>query len=486
MPPARVCLTVTGMSLARGLKAVERCRRYIDLVELRADFLSASELSRLSRFPRLAGLPVILTLRRRQDRGGFAGTEAERRGLLAAAGGSFAYVDLEEDLEAPDLEAALRSRGVRIIRSFHDFEKVPADLAERVRRLPRRGDEIPRAAVRPAGCGDLLRLVRSAREVRDIRDKLLIGMGPVGLPTRILSARLGSGICFTAEPGEEPAPGRLDPVTLAELYRFAAIRESTGLFGVIGNPIAHSRSPEIHNRGYARLGLDAVYLPFLVDDPGAFFALARELDIRGFSVTIPHKQAVLPLLTKADEAVRRVGACNTVIRRGRGWQGSNTDVEGFLQPLRGHLPASGAGGLSAAVIGAGGAARAVVFALTGVGIRPLVLNRSPERAAALAREFGCTHAGLDARAPELLRAHSGLIVQTSSVGMEPDDAGDPLPEYVFRGHEIVYDLVYKPPRTRFLARAEAAGCTVIPGYRMLRAQAEAQFRLFTGQSLPPD
>jgi 3-dehydroquinate dehydratase/shikimate dehydrogenase len=483
---AKVCLALSGQSLARNLETLERYREHVDLVELRADFLAAGELASLGRFPALAGLPAILTLRRSRDRGGFSGSEAERLRLLRAAGGRFAFVDLEEDLGASELEAKLRAHGTRIIRSLYDFEKVPEQLAGRVRRLARRADEIPKAALWPRGCADLLRLLRCARELEDLREKVLIGMGPVGLPTRVLAARLGSEICFTAAPGAESAPGQLDPLTLAKLYRFKAISAATQVFGVIGNPIMHSRSPEIHNRGYARLNLDAVYLPFLVDDPESFLALASELDVRAFSVTIPHKQAILPLLTAADEAVGRVGACNTVVRHDRGWWGGNTDVEGFLQPLRPHLDPAGSGRLAAAVIGAGGAARAVVCALGSLGIRPLILNRSPEKAAALAEVFGCRHGGLDAQGLALLEENNDLIVQTTPVGMEPQEAQDPLPDYVFRGSEIVYELIYKPERTRLLARAQAAGCAVISGYAMLKAQARAQFKLFTGHALPPD
>ena len=486
MPAPLICLAVTEKSLARGLETVERYRRCIDLVELRADALSEDELSSLGRFPSLIRLPVILTVRRRRDHGGFGGDEAGRRRLLWAAGAGFAYVDLEEDLRDGSLEAYLRSRGVRIIRSLHDFEGLPGDLAQRVRRLPHRGDEIPKAAVRPTGCRDFLALLHCARELKDLEEKVLIGMGPEGVPTRVLAARLGSSICFTGAPGAESAPGQLDPATLTELYRFSRITESTRLFGVIGNPIAHSRSPEIHNRGYAGLNLDMVYLPFLVHDPEAFFALAAELDIRGFSVTLPHKQAVLPLLDEAEEAVLQVGACNTVVRRKGGWRGSNTDVEGFLGPLRPHLGRAGRKDLTAAVIGAGGAARAVVYALGTLGIRPLILNRHPERAAALAEAFGCPSGGLDAAGRKLLAEHNGLIVQATSAGMAPREAEDPLPEYAFQGGEIVYDLVYAPPRTCFLARAAAAGCRVIYGYQMLQAQAEAQFRLFTGEALPPE
>jgi len=157
-------------------------------------------------------------------------------------------------------------------------------------------------------------------------------------------------------------------------------------------------------------------------------------------------------------------------------------VEGFLNPLLRRLGEIRPG-LGATVIGAGGAARAVVCALARSGVRPLILNRSVQRARGLAEDFGCRGGGLDQ--VELIQGHNELIVQTTSVGMEPAVEGDPLPDYRFNGSELVYDLVYKPQLTVFLKRAEAAGCTVIPGREMLDRQAEIQFKLFTGQDYPP-
>ncbi|MBA7668777.1 Shikimate dehydrogenase (NADP(+)) [subsurface metagenome] len=188
-----------------------------------------------------------------------------------------------------------------------------------------------------------------------------------------------------------------------------------------------------------------------------------------------------------EGSIKGIGACNTMIRKGSSWYGVNTDVEGFLAPLksRGWAGSESANPKrQATVLGAGGAARAVVYALIREGIDPLILNRSLERARALARSFGCAYSGLNRQGQALMENYSDLIVQATSVGMEPEVEGDPLPGYHFRGTEIVYDLVYKPPLTRFLKRAGDSGCTVIQGLEMLRAQAGAQFKLFTGRDYP--
>jgi len=243
--------------------------------------------------------------------------------------------------------------------------------------------------------------------------------------------------------------------------------------------VAGSLSPRLHNRGLAALGLDAVYLPFLVDELASFFRLAELLRLQGLSVTIPHKEGVLPFLAQRNEAVQAIGACNTLLRAQEGWRGENTDAEGFLSPL-GCLRA----GSRAVVLGAGGAARAIVYALRRAGLEVLILNRTAARAERLAAEFGCRAAGLDSRGLELLRERADLIVQATSAGMEPEVEADPLPEYRFRGGEIVYDIVYKPPLTRFLKRARRAGCRVIPGLEMLLGQGRAQFKLFTGREYP--
>ncbi len=502
---SRICLCLTGASLQQNAALLRRERRWVDLVELRADFLSPAELAHLARFPALVDLPVILTLRRAADGGRCA--EADRRRLLrealagAGSGGAvrvpaanpgYAFVELEHDFSDPELEDAARARGCRVIRSFRDLHGVPAGLAARVRRLARRAGErgeLARAEVRVRGSRDQRRLAEAFRDLRGV-EKILLGLGEFGGFSRILAGKLGSWLtcCSPARAEGEPeaaAEGQTDPRVLTELYRFRSIGPDTAVYGVVGNPVAHSRSPHLHNPGFAALGLDAVYVPFLADELPEFLRAARALGVRGLSVTVPLKEQALRLARSAEDEARAAGAANTLLAGtagGRGWRAANTDVAGFLAPLRRQVPALLEPGTGAVVLGAGGAARAVVHALTRHGLNVLVLNRTPARARALARRFGCQWGGLEAREAARLPGGPALIVQTTSVGLK--GAGDPLPDYTFLPEQVVYDLVYGPGPTAFLARARAAGCRTIDGLAMLQAQAEAQFRLFTGREPP--
>jgi 3-dehydroquinate dehydratase/shikimate dehydrogenase len=483
---SRICLSLTAPTLEQDLRLVDSRRPFIDMVEVRADFLESGEFAHLPSFPKRAGLPSILTIRRRRDGGQWSGAEPQRRKLLARAlSGRYAYVELEEELEDPALSEAAKQAGSGVIRSCYDACGVPDRLTDRLQGLARRAGEIPKLAVTPQTVGDLPLLVDACRRFAG-RDKILYGMGEFGLFSRILATKLGSYLtyCRVAAAGQGAA-GYLDPKVLVELYRFRQQDRQSFVCGVIGNPIAHSRSPEFHNRGYEALGLNGVYLPFLVDDVQAFFRLARSLQMRGFSVTIPHKRAVLPHLDERDQRLARIGACNTVVRRTDGrWYGTNTDVQGFLTPLEEQAPELLRPETTATVIGAGGAARSVVCALCGRGIRPLILNRTVDKARVLAEAFECEWAGLDGEGLSRMQAHAGLIVQATGVGMEPNTEADPIPGYRFSGSEVVYDLVYQPLETVFLRRARAAGCRSLSGLTMLFRQGAAQFKLYTGLDFP--
>lgn len=479
---AKVCLRLAAGTVAADLAALERHRAEIDLAELDADRLAPDELAAAGRLPALAGVPLVLAVRRRRDGGGWDGDERERAAVftrLAAGptGGGFAFAELEEDFR-PSLP------GVRVIRTLRDARGVPVDLEARLRGLAGAAGELPKAEVAVRGSADLARLLEACARTRDI-EKAIVGTGPGGYALGVLAARLGSAFCRVVPAGADVDEGCPDPATLRDRYRFPAIGSETPLFGVIGDPVMHSLSPLIHNRGMAALGIPGVYLPFPVDDLRAFMNAADLLGIRGLSVTAPHKEAVLPFLATRDPVVDTVGACNTLVRpeAGAGWHGANTDVEGFLAPLRRVLAGRALRGMNAAVIGAGGAARAVVAALAAEGVDVLVLNRTVGRAREVADAFGARWAGLDASGIARLAGRAGLIVQTTSAGMG-DDGGDPVAGYRFTGREIVYDLVYAPRTTPLLARAEAAGCRTISGIQMLLEQALGQFRLFTGRDFP--
>jgi shikimate dehydrogenase len=251
-------------------------------------------------------------------------------------------------------------------------------------------------------------------------------------------------------------------------------------YGIIGYPLGHSLSPLIHNRAFADLGVDASYAawPLPPGELEAFMASVRTLPISGLSVTIPHKTAVMRYLDGVSGTASRAGAVNTVYWRGGELLGENTDVSGFVAPLK-ELPRRPS---SALVLGAGGAARAVLAGLTGLGVTCITLtNRNPGKAAALAREFKTTVTTWDNRG----EIPAELIVNATPLGMAGPGADQtPYPAQSFGPGMIAYDLIYNPGQTRFLREAREAGCTTITGLPMFIEQAAGQFHLWTGLDLP--
>jgi len=244
----------------------------------------------------------------------------------------------------------------------------------------------------------------------------------------------------------------------------------------------------MQNAAAAALGLDLVYLPFEVQNLAAFVSRlahprSREIDwpLAGFSVTIPHKETIAPLLDRLDEVARAVGAVNTVVSRDDELHGFNTDVAGSIEPLEKVTTLAGA---TCAIVGSGGAARAVAYGLARKGARVTVYARNREKARRLAANFadlGVQSAELSA----LAASGASILINTTPVGMAGVSAGEsPVPREAFTGVKIAYDLVYNPFETRFLAEAREAGCKTISGVEMLVAQAARQFPLWTGQQAP--
>jgi shikimate dehydrogenase len=252
------------------------------------------------------------------------------------------------------------------------------------------------------------------------------------------------------------------------------------LAGLMGWPVSHSRSPRLHNWWIERYGIDGVYVPLTVrpEHLGEALHALPKLGFAGCNLTIPHKEAAAGLVDEVDDLARRVGAVNTVVVQPDGglW-GGNSDVFGFAESLRSDAPGWRAEQGDAVVLGAGGAARAVVVALQDLGARVLVLNRTRGRADALAAEFTCAAADWDDRASAL--AGAGLLVNTTSQGMDGEPPLD-LPLDRLPPRAVVCDVVYVPLRTPLLAEAEARGNPVVDGLNMLLHQARPGFERWFG------
>lgn len=272
------------------------------------------------------------------------------------------------------------------------------------------------------------------------------------------------------------------------------ISGKTEICGLIGDPVAHTVSPAMHNAAFREMGLDFVYLPFRVSREELARAVdgIRALNIRGFNVTIPHKVAVIPLLDGLDPMAERVGAVNTVVNNDGELRGYNTDAAGFMQALleQGVVPE----GKDIVVLGAGGASRAISYILAERGARLTVLNRQLELDAAeemaqrISEELEKPVRVLELSLANLAAALEGaeVLVNATSVGMSPDCGESPVPAGLLKAGLLVFDIVYNPIRTKLLEEAEAAGARAVGGINMLAWQGALAFEKWTGQPAPLD
>ena len=476
-----ICLTLSGPTILDNLKALADNKDYVDVCELRLDLLSHSEVAKAADFPSMVDIPVILTLRRVSDGGKCTLQEKARRSLLidTMKNGGFSYVDIEDDVKKSDVEEAAHSLGMKVIRSYHDFEGVPADIFSRVHSLASRGD-VAKIAVTPHNTADVMTLFRINEELKDV-PKIIIGMGEWGVATRILYKKMGSILTFGSN-GKAVAPGMISARELKLLYRADQLNDNTGIYGIVGNPVMHSLSPQIHNPGFHKIHYNAVYVPFLSESIRSFLTLAEMLRMRGFSVTVPFKVDVVKYLGNITREVKQIGSCNTVVRVPNMWKGTNTDYYGFIHPIEKEIDDDRI--KSALVIGAGGAAKAIVWALKMRNVKVMIVNRTKSKADELARLYGVGSDSLDN-----ISRYEGkvdLVVQATNMGLHPYEDVNPAENFHFSGKEIAYDIVYKPKYTKFLIAAEKAGCSLKFGWDMLMEQGKLQFESFTGYHYPKD
>ncbi len=491
-----VCMTLTGKTLDEDLKLVKKYEKYIDIVELRVDHLDEDEQLYARRFPAMIYQPCILTIRRDIDGGLFTGGEFARTNLYARAlafanpdkSKNFAFVDFEDDFHIPSIQDAAMAFGVKIIRSYHNMKDPVTNIRERCDIMRKTGYEIPKIAFMPHSLSDVLNLIKEGERMTQY-EHILCAMGPLGFPSRILASYTNSFLTYVS-PQEvlenTKAIGHIDPVTINDVYHFHSINQDTSLYGITGWPLVKTSSPEIHNKGYAAKGMNAVYIPYrspLIADTLSF---CEGIGVKGLSVTIPHKESVLYYLHEQSPEVVQIGACNTIVRKNNKWLGYNTDAPGFRRALEEFLGPVKIKHKKVAVIGAGGAAKAIVYVLKQMGARVCIFNRTVETAAQLADKYGFNYCQLDAHCAAKLDEYSTLIVQTTSVGMNAEgpsnSENDPIYFYDFRGNELLFDIVYEPATTPVMKRASLAGCRVCNGFKMLEYQGYEQFKLFTGQN----
>ena len=453
-----------------------------ELVEFRVDWLGRS--------PDVVKLlhdrptPCVITCRRPEDRGRWRGNEEQRRTVLRTAIVSGAdYVDIEEDI-ADEIK---RYGSTKRIVSYHNFDETPADLEDIHKRICGKDPDIVKIVTTANAHSDVVRMMKLVQNA----SVPTVGfcMGEVGIPSRILCGKYGAPFTYaTFSKERQLAPGQLSFEDMQQTFGYDQIGPRTQLFGVVGDPIAHSLSPQIHNAAFRKDGVDAVYVPFRIfkgQFPASLEAL-EWLDIRGLSITIPHKQATLEIAKQLEDSVKEIGAANTLYHNDQGeWRAANTDYDAARKCMLSGFKRRGDAepslvGRDVLMLGAGGVGRAVGKAVVKNGGRLTITNRSPQKAAELAAELKCQTTPWADRE----YADFDLLVNCTSVGMHPDVDVSPFEEDWFPENAVVFDTVYTPENTLFLKQARRRGCHVVAGTEMFVRQAAVQYERFTHRTAP--
>jgi 3-dehydroquinate dehydratase/shikimate dehydrogenase len=481
----RVCVAVTGSDPVELIEKAEGLIRDNTFLEFRLDYLSrpALALPRIKRFTEYHPQVVaIATCRRKASGGRFRGSMASQLDLLGKAAVAGCHlVDIELQTAAkckPEQLQRLRNRAALIL-SYHDFRGTKR-LEETLDKMVAISADYYKIVSTATTLYDNVTMMKFLEKRSDKHSLIGLCMGEQGIISRVLGVRAGSIFTFgAAKSGEETAPGQVPFNELRDVYRIDNVDAATQVYGVAGDPVDHSLSPIMMNAAFRRESVNAVYLSLHAKSLKDLLACVRDIPIRGLSITMPYKQAILPYLDNTDTHTTKVGACNTVVRAQDGkLYGFNTDTAGVVRPLERRL--STLDGARILVLGAGGAARAAVFGLKERGAEVYILNRSAAPAQKLARQ---------ARARSIKRADMkklafDVIINATPVGMG-NTHETPLQEKEINAR-YVFDMIYDPGETRLLKLARERGAQVIPGIEMFVQQAARQFEIWTGKPAPGD
>jgi 3-dehydroquinate dehydratase / shikimate dehydrogenase len=478
----RICIAVVGADVGTMLERAESLVRDNPFLEFRLDYL-AQPLAALPKIKNFIEIHpegnFIATCRRAVNGGKFKGSVANQVAVLRKA----AEVGFElADLELPSAQA-LKSKELQdlydrigLIISHHDF-KATKKLDDQLAAMRKYPADFYKVVSTATNLHDNVVMMKFIEAHSGEHEMVGLCMGEQGIISRVLGVRARSVFTFAAATrGEETAPGQVPAVELRETYRIDMVDQATQVYGVAGEPVAHSLSPVMMNAAFRRETVNAVYLALHAKSLKDLMACVHEIPIRGLSVTMPYKEDILDVLENSDALTRQIGACNTVVR-GAGGQlyGFNTDVAGIVVPLEQRMRLAGARAL---IVGAGGAARAAAFGLKARGAEVLITNRTAEKAQTLARQSKAKYL----KRAELVKQQFDVIINATPLGMGGGQQS-PLDEKELNT-KYVFDLVYNPIETQLVRMARAREIQVISGLEMFVQQGARQFEIWTGKPAP--
>lgn len=495
MNNGKICISVCAETADEMIAKIKRAENQADVIEVRFDCLRELELERLlvpRTYPGPANmvvgsttLPIISTFRPKEQ-GGCRKLSMSERFDFWRSGHETEYCDIEDEEILKDSWAWVWTTRIS---SFHDLNRTPIDIEVIFNRFVEINAQAVKIAVNSKDITDCIPVWQLLDRAKAENIPFIpIAMGDAGKWTRILGLAHGAYMTYASlDEGDETADGQITAKDLIEVYRVKELDKNTTVFGVIGDPVSSSNSPYMHNAAFAETGINAVFLPLLVKNLDEFIrrmvapsTREVELNFAGLSVTMPHKQTIMKHLDEIDGVAAKIGAVNTVNIEDGKLVGYNTDAHGFITPLKtkfGDLKNA-----RVAVFGAGGAARACVYALVEEGAEVTVFARDLQRANSFADEF-------NVKCQQLTTDHrpltTDIVVNATPLGMKGAFENEsPLTAEQLEGVRFVYDLVTRANDTPLMRQANKAGIPAIGGLEMLIEQGARQFEIWTGRDAP--
>ncbi|XP_062083319.1 bifunctional 3-dehydroquinate dehydratase/shikimate dehydrogenase, chloroplastic-like [Humulus lupulus] len=499
--PTLHCTPLMGTTVEKMLLEMKKAKEFgADLVEIRLDCLTNfNPFLDLETLFKQCPLPTIVTYRPVWEGGQYDGDESKRQNSLRLAmemGADYVDIELEVAHDFNNSICGTKPENFRVIVSSHNFHNTPS--AEAIGNLV--------ARIQATGA-DIVKIVTTALDITDCASIFQItsrsqvpiigiAMGERGLISGLLSPKFGGYLTYAAlEADGVSDPGQPTAKDLLDLYNFRLIRPDTKVYGIIGKPVGHSKSPLMFNAAFKSGVINAVYVHFLVDDVEKFFDVYSSPDFAGCSCTIPHKEAAIKCMDDIDSIAKKIGAINNIVRKqDGGLTAFNTDyigaisaIEDELRDLNGATPdgSSPLEGKLFVVLGAGGAGKSLAYGAAQKGARVVVANRTFERAKELADKVGGQAMSLyevDNFHPE----EEMILANATSVGMKPGYDDTPISKESLKHYCLVFDAIYTPKETRLLREAQETGAVVVYGTEMLIRQAFEQYKNFTGLQAPEE
>ncbi|XP_024996693.1 bifunctional 3-dehydroquinate dehydratase/shikimate dehydrogenase, chloroplastic isoform X2 [Cynara cardunculus var. scolymus] len=472
-----------------------------DLVEIRLDSLKEfSPREDIQTLIKLSSLPTLFTYRPTWEGGQYNGDEQSRLDALRLAmelGADHIDVELQAVDDFKNLIHGDKPTKCKLIVSSHNYQNTPSveDMGNLVAKIQSTGADIVKFATTALDITDVARVFQiTAHSQVPI---IAMVMGERGLMSRVLCPKFGGYLTFgTLEHGRVSAPGQPTIRDLLDLFNFRQLGPDTKVYGIIGKPVGHSKSPMLYNHAFRSVGFNGVYVHLLVDDVKNFLETYSSTDFAGFSCTIPHKESVVQCCDEVDPIAKSIGAVNCIIRRQNDGKlyGCNTDYVGAISAiedgLRGSDVQNGStvsplAGKLFVVIGAGGAGKALAYGAKEKGARIVIANRTYDRARELAEIIGgeaLSLADLSTYHPE----EGMILANTTSIGMQPNIEETPISKEALKSYALVFDAVYTPKITRLLREARECGAKIVTGVEMFIGQAYEQYERFTGLPAPKE